>query len=63
MHRVNSFNNRLLVALSTADTNKWSTLLEKRHWTSELKFTAVEYERTGPLRQRQRRLAEDQVKR
>lgn len=51
-----------LVALSTADTNKWATLLEKRHWTSELKVTAIEYERTGPLRQRQRQLAEDQVK-
>jgi len=51
-----------LVALSTADTNKWSTLLEKRHQTSELKVTAVEYERTGPIRQRQRRLTEDQVK-
>ena len=51
-----------MVALSTADTNKWSTLLEKRHRTSELKVTAVEYERTGPIRQRQRRLTEDQVK-
>jgi DNA-directed RNA polymerase specialized sigma24 family protein len=51
-----------LVALSTADTNKWSTLFEKRHWTSELKVTAVEYERTGPIRQRQRRLTELQVK-
>lgn len=50
------------MALSTADTNKWSTLLEKRHQTSELKVTAVEYERTGPIRQRQRRLTEDQVK-
>ena len=53
MHRVNSFNNRLLVALSTADTNKWLTLLEKRDRASELKVTAVEYERTGPIPQRQ----------
>ncbi|MEK6706749.1 MAG: hypothetical protein AABZ06_13275 [Bdellovibrionota bacterium] len=50
------------MALSTADTNKWSTLLDKRDQTSELKVTAVEYERTGPIRQRQRRLTEDQVK-
>lgn len=50
------------MALSAADTNKWSTLLEKRHRTSELKVTAVEYERTGPIRQRQRRLTEEQVK-
>lgn len=56
-----SFNNTLLVALSTADTNKWSTLLEKRDRTSELKVTAVEYERTGPIRQRQRRLTKAQV--
>ena len=55
------FNNRLLVALSTADTNKWSTLLERCHWTSELKVTAVEYERTGPILQRQRRLTKAQV--
>jgi len=51
------------VALSTTDTNKWATLLEKRDRTSELKVTAVEYERIGPIRQRQRRLTEDQVKR
>ncbi len=49
------------MALSTADTNKWSTLLEKRHWTSELKATALEYERTGPILQRQRRLTETQA--
>jgi DNA-directed RNA polymerase specialized sigma24 family protein len=50
-----------LVALSTADTNKWSTLLEKRHLTSELKVTAIEYERTGPTLQRQRRLTDTQA--
>lgn len=52
----------LIVALSIADTIRWSTLLEKCQLTSELKVTAVEYERTGPIRQRQRRLTEDQVK-
>jgi lambda repressor-like predicted transcriptional regulator len=56
-----SFNSSLLVALSTADTNKWSTLLEKRHRISELKVTAVEYERTGPILQRQRRLTDTQA--
>lgn len=49
------------MALSSADTNKWSTLLEKRHRTSELEVTAVEYERTGPILQRQRRLTEAQA--
>ena len=50
------------VALSTADTNKWLTLLEKRHPTSRLEATHVDYERIGPIRQRQRRLTESQVK-
>ena len=49
------------MALSSADTNKWSTLLEKRHRTSELKVTAVEYERTGPTLQRQRLLTDAQA--
>ena len=49
------------MALSTADTNKWSTLLERRHRISELKVTAVEYERTGPILQRQRRLTDTQA--
>ena len=57
----NSFNKTLLVALSTADTNKWSTLLEKRHRTSELEATDVDYERTGPILQRQRRLTDAQA--
>jgi DNA-directed RNA polymerase specialized sigma24 family protein len=51
-----------MVALSTADTNKWLTLLEKRHPTSRLEATHVDYERIGPIRQRQRRLTESQVK-
>jgi transposase-like protein len=50
-----------MVALSTADTNNWSTLLEKQHRTSELEVTAVEYERTGPILQRQKRLSEAQA--
>ncbi len=49
------------VALSTADTNKWSTLLEKRHRPSDLEATNFDYGRTGPMRQRQRRLTEPQV--
>lgn len=49
------------MALFTAYTNKWLTLLEKRHQTSELKVTAVEFERTGPILQRQRRLTKAQV--
>ena len=49
------------VALSTADTNKWSTLLEKRHRTSKSEATPVDYERTGPILQRQRRLTKAQV--
>jgi hypothetical protein len=31
-------------------------IARKRRWTSELKVTAVAYERTGPILQRQRRL-------
>ena len=61
MHQVISFNNSLLVALSTADTNKWSTLLEKRHRTSKSEATPVDYERTGPILQRQRRLINSQA--
>ena len=61
MHRVNSFSNRLLVALSTADTNKWATLLNRGHSTLEPQVTRFDYERTGPIRQRQRRLSEAQA--
>ncbi len=49
------------MALSTADTNKWSTLLEKRHQTSKSEATPVDYERTGPILQRQRRLTDSQT--
>ena len=49
------------VALSTDDTNKWSTLLEKRHRTLKLESTSIDYERTGPILQRQRRLTKVQV--
>ncbi len=60
-YRDKGFNNTLLVALSTADTNKWSTLLEKRHRTSKSEATPVDYERTGPILQRQRRLTDSQA--
>ena len=61
MHRVNSFNNRLLVELSTADTNKWLALLNRGAPTYKSDVTNVDYERTGPIRQRQRRLSEAQA--
>ena len=56
-----SFNKSLLVALSTADTNKWATLLNRGHSTLEPQVTRFDYERTGPIRQRQRRLNEAQA--
>jgi DNA-directed RNA polymerase specialized sigma subunit len=58
MHQVNSFNNSLLVALSAADTNKWATLLNRGEPTLKSEITSFDYERTGPIRQRQRRLNE-----
>ncbi len=61
VHQIISFNNRLLVALSTADTNKWSTLLKRGDPTPKSEVTNVDYERTGPIRQRQRRLSEAQA--
>ena len=50
-----------LVALSTADTNKWATLLNRGYLTPEPQVTRFDYERTGPIRQRQRRLNEAQA--
>lgn len=49
------------MALSTADTNKWSILLKKQHPTSDQEAAEVDYERTGPILQRQRRLTEAQA--
>ena len=49
------------MALSTADTNKWATLLNRGDLTPESEVTNVDYERTGPIRQRQRRLSETQA--
>ncbi len=49
------------MALSNADTNIWSTLLKKRHQTSRSEATPVDYERTGPILQRQRRLTDSQA--
>ena len=50
-----------MVALSATDTNKWATLLKKRDWTPKLESTNVDYERTGPILQRQRRLTDSQA--
>ena len=49
------------MALSTPDTNKWATLLNRGHSTLEPQVTRFDYERTGPIRQRQRRLSEAQA--
>jgi DNA-binding CsgD family transcriptional regulator len=49
------------VALSTADTNKWSILLDQRFQVPTPKKTSPKYERTGPIRQRQRRLSDIQA--
>ena len=50
------------MALSTADTNKWSLLLEDHleRQTPEV-ITSSDYQLSGPIRQRQRRLTEAQV--
>jgi transcriptional antiterminator len=50
-----------MVALSTADTNKWSTLLNKSHYGSKTELPTSHDERSGPIRQRQRRLSAAQV--
>ena len=50
-----------MVALSTADTNKWATLLNGGKSTRNPQVTRCDYERTGPIRQRQRRLSEAQA--
>jgi hypothetical protein len=49
------------VALSTADANKWSILLDQRFQVPTPKKTSLKYERTGPIRQRQRRLSDAQA--
>ena len=51
----------ILVALSTADTNKWAMLLNRGEPTPESQVTSFDYERTGPIRQHQRRLNEAQA--
>ena len=45
------------MALSTADTNKWATLLNRGDATPESQVASFDYERTGPIRQRQKRLS------
>ena len=49
------------MALSTADTNKWSILIDQRFHAPTPRKTSLKYERTGPLRQRQRRLSNELV--
>lgn len=51
----------LRVSCSTADTNKWATLLNRDEPTLNSEITSFDYERTGPIRQRQRRLSEAQA--
>jgi hypothetical protein len=46
------------VALSTADTNKWSTLLNESLHVPNTASTDTHDERSGPIRQRQRRLSD-----
>ena len=49
------------MALSTADTNKWAILLNRGEPTLKSEVTSFDYERTGPIRQRQKRLTDRQV--
>lgn len=49
------------MALSSVDTNKWAPLLARDWRPSKLAERALDYERTGPLRQRQNRLTKVQV--
>ena len=50
------------MALSTADSNKWLTLIESRLVEPTQKdHTSPDYQLLGPIRQRQRRLTGDQV--
>jgi transposase-like protein len=62
MHQVESLSNRLLVALSTADSNKW-LLLKEGHLEKQAPevITSSDYRLNGSIRQRQRRLTEAQV--
>ena len=51
-----------MVALSTADTNKWVSLMEL--WTeppAPKGRASTDYELLGPIRQRQRRLTKAQM--
>jgi len=58
---VKGFNTTLLVALSTADTNKWAILLNRGEPMLKPEITSFDYERTGPILQHQRRLTDAQV--
>lgn len=50
-----------VVALSSVDTNKWAPLLARDWEPSPTAQPAPDYERRGPLRQRQNRLTPEQV--
>ena len=50
-----------MVALSSVDTNKWAPLLARDWEPSPSTQPAPDYERRGPLRQRQNRLTPEQV--
>ena len=50
-----------MVALSTAVTNKWSTLLNEKLYGPKTASTITHDERIGPIRQLQRRLSDVEV--
>ena len=49
------------MSCSTADTNKWATPLKRGDSAQEPQVTSFDYERAGPIRQRQRKLSEVQT--
>ena len=55
------FLDAIITCPSTAATNKWATLLNSGHSTPEAQVTRFDYERTGPIRPRQRRLCEQVI--
>ena len=55
--KISCVQTKKIVALSTADTNKWETLLNGGDFDSESQVTGFNNQRTGPIRQPQRRLS------
>ena len=53
--------NNFLVKLFTANTNKWSAMLNRGEPTLKSQVTNNNQERTVPIRQRQRRLCEQVI--